>query len=230
MSLANEVPRYWDEIVDSLAKKYNLNKKLASQIFDSDYLKVFEEIANESKIDPTFIAAKLTEDLTSLQRQGLDVFVLTNRDIKDVFNELDKGSIPKESVTLLFEVLIKGRSRLKCDNCKIGKMQPELARVTDQTRTYKCDNCGKRDIMAIANEQVNINKAIQAVGTSSISDEELSKGLDRIINNNMAIIKEKGDNALSTLMGRAMAEFRGKANGQKVNSMLKDKMSKMVNK
>ena len=230
MSLANEVPRYWDEIVDSLAKKYNLNKKLASQIFDSDYLKVFEEIANESKIDPTFIAAKLTEDLTSLQRQGLDVFVLTNRDIKDVFKELDKGSIPKESVTSLFEVLIEGRSRPKCDNCKIGKMRPELARVTDQTRTYKCDNCGKRDNVVIANEQVNINKAIQAVGASSISDEELSKGLDRIINNNMTIIKEKGENALSTLMGRAMAEFRGKANGQKVNSMLKDKMSKMVNK
>jgi len=85
-------------------------------------------------------------------------------------------------------------------------------------------------MVAITNEQVNINEAIQAVGASSISDEELSKGLDRIINNNMAIIKEKGDNALSTLMGRAMAEFRGKANGQKVNSMLKDKMSKMVNK
>jgi Asp-tRNA(Asn)/Glu-tRNA(Gln) amidotransferase B subunit len=31
-------------------------------------------------------------------------------------------------------------------------------------------------------------------------------------------------------MGRAMAEYRGKANGQKVNAMLKDKMSKMVNK
>jgi glutamyl-tRNA(Gln) amidotransferase subunit E len=46
----------------------------------------------------------------------------------------------------------------------------------------------------------------------------------------MAIIKEKGTNALSTLMGRAMAEYRGKANGQKVNAMLKDKMSKMVNK
>jgi glutamyl-tRNA(Gln) amidotransferase subunit E len=46
----------------------------------------------------------------------------------------------------------------------------------------------------------------------------------------MSIIKEKGANALSTLMGRAMAEYRGKANGQKVNSMLRDKMSKMINK
>jgi Glu-tRNA(Gln) amidotransferase subunit E-like FAD-binding protein len=155
---------------------------------------------------------------------------LTNKDIKDVFKELNNGSIPKEAVVLLFEVLIKANSRPKCDNCEIGKMRPELARVTDQIRAYKCDNCGKRDLVTVVNEQVNISEAIQAVGASSISDEELSKGLDTIITNNMAIIKEKGMNALNTLMGRAMAEYRGKANGQKVNAMLKDKMNKMANK
>jgi glutamyl-tRNA(Gln) amidotransferase subunit E len=228
--LADKVPAHWDEIVDSLAKKYSLNKELASQIFDSDYFSVFEEIASETKIEPTFIASKLTEGLTSLERQGLDVSVLTSKDIKDVFEELDKGSTQKEAVVLLFEVLIKANSRSNCDNCKIGKMRPELARVTDQSRVYKCDNCGREAIVATVNEQVNISKVIQAVGVSSISDEELSKGLDRIISNNMSIIKEKGANALSTLMGRAMAEYRGKANGQKVNSMLRDKMSKMVNK
>ena len=53
--LADKVPKHWDEIVNSLAKKYNLNTKLASQIFDSDYLTVFEEIAGETKIEPTFI-------------------------------------------------------------------------------------------------------------------------------------------------------------------------------
>jgi glutamyl-tRNA(Gln) amidotransferase subunit E len=84
--------------------------------------------------------------------------------------------------------------------------------------------------LTTVNERVSISEVIQATGVSSVSDEELSKGLDRIINNNITIIKEKGMNALSTLMGRAMAEYRGKANGQKVNSMLKDKMSKMVNK
>jgi glutamyl-tRNA(Gln) amidotransferase subunit E len=228
--LADKVPPHWDEIVDSLTKKYNLNKELASQIFDSDYFNMFEEIASETKIEPTFIASKLTEGLTSLERQGLDVSVLTSKDIKDVFKELDKGSTHKEAVILLFEELIKAKSRPNCDNCKIGKMRPELARVTDQIRVYKCDNCGKRDMVPVVNEQVKISEVIRAVGVSSITDEELSKGLDRIMSNNMAIIKEKGMNALSTLMGRAMAEYRGKANGQKVNAMLKDKMSKMVNK
>ncbi len=229
-SLVEKVPTQWDVIVDSLAKKYNLNKELASQIFDSHYLKVFIEIASETKkIQPTFIAAKLTGDLTSLQRQGLDTSVLEDKDIKDVFRKLENGSIQKESVVLKFEEAIKKNSRRKCGVCKKGKMQPEDEGLSGM-KAYKCDNCGSRELIAIVSEQVNISEAIQAADSSSITDEELSKGLDRIISNNISIIKEKGVNALSTLMGRAMAEYRGKANGQKVNAMLRDKMSKMINK
>jgi glutamyl-tRNA(Gln) amidotransferase subunit E len=203
--LADKVPRQWDEIVNSLAKKYNLNMKLASQIFDSDYLKVFEEIASETKIKPTFIAVKLTDDLINLQRQGLDASVLTDDVIKDIFTRLDRGSITKESVVSIFEKLMKN--------------EPTIVKIVNEQINVKEDR-----------ETKIVNAAIEAAELSSISDEELSKGLDKIISNNMAIIKEKGANALSTLMGRAMAEYRGKANGQKVNAMLKDKMSKMVNK
>ena len=183
--LLDKVPRSWDEIVDSLAKKYNLNKKLASQIFDSDYLAVFEEIASTTKVQPTFVASKLTEDFTSLQRQGLDTLALTNSMIKDIFAKLDSGSIAKESVNILFERLMKNEAR-------------------------------------------TVDEAIKTAGVSSISDEELSKGLDRIINDNITVVKEKGMNARSTLMGRAMAEYRGKADGQKINAMLEGKLQKLV--
>ncbi|MFL6526318.1 MAG: Glu-tRNA(Gln) amidotransferase subunit GatE [Nitrososphaera sp.] len=208
-SIADKVPRHWDEIVNSLAKKYNLNRKLASQIFDSDYLTVFEEIASETKIEPTFIAAKLTEDLTSLERQGLDASLLTDQMIKDIFTRLDRGSITKESVALIFEKLMKN--------------EPTMSKLI-QKREFLTKEPADEEVRTII-----VNSAIEAVGASSITDEELSIGLDKIINNNMTLIKEKGMNALSTLMGRAMAEYRGKANGQKVNSMLKGKMSKMVN-
>ncbi len=205
VSLAGKTPRQWDEIVNLLAKKYNLNRKLATQIFDSEYLNVFEEIASKTKVQPTFIASKLTEDLTSLQRRGLDASVLTDHVIKGIFTRLDRGSITKESVVLIFEKLMKN--------------EPTIGKIVNEHINVKEDM-----------EAEIVKAAIEAVGASSISDEELSKGLDRIINNNIVIIKEKGANALSTLMGRAMAEYRGKANGQKVNAMLKDKMSKMVNK
>lgn len=184
-ALEDKVPRPWDEIVDSLSKKYNLNKKLASQIFDSDYLAVFEEIAGATKVQPTFVASKLTEDLTSLQRQGLDPSVLTEETIKDVFFRLDAGTIAKESVIVIFEKLMKGEAK-------------------------------------------TVDQAIKAAGVSSIGDDELSAGLDKIVNANMAVVKEKGMGALSTLMGRAMAEYRGKADGAKINSMLKEKLQKLV--
>jgi glutamyl-tRNA(Gln) amidotransferase subunit E len=206
VSLADKPSRQWDEIVDSLAEKYNLNRKLASEIFDSEYLDVFEEIASITKVQPTFIASKLTEDLTRLQRQGLDASVLTDQVIKEVFTRLDRGSITKESVVLIFEKLMKN--------------EPNIVKIVNKQINV---NVGEDMEVKI------VNAAIEAVGAISISDEELSKGLDRIIRNNMAMIKEKGTNALSTLMGRAMAEYRGKANGQKVNAMLKDKMSKIVN-
>ena len=43
-SLSHRIPEPWDEMINTLAKKHGMNKKLAEQIFDSPYLKLFEDI------------------------------------------------------------------------------------------------------------------------------------------------------------------------------------------
>lgn len=188
-ALQDKVPRPWDEVVDAIAKKYNLNRKLASQIFDSDYLAVFEQIivvaATGAKVQPTFVASKLTEDITSLQRQGLDPAALTDPAIVQVFEKLAAGTIAKESVILIFEKLMK-------------------------------------------KEAVTVDDAVKALGVSSIGDDELAAVLDKVLSDNMAQVKEKGMGALSMLMGRSMAVLRGKADGQKINAMLKEKLEKIA--
>jgi glutamyl-tRNA(Gln) amidotransferase subunit E len=185
-SLADKVPRPWDEMVGELSRKYGLNAKLASQIFDSEYLAVFERVAAGTKVQPTFIASKLTEDITSLQRQGLDASVLTDDMIADIFKRLDAGAIAKESVAAIFEKLMK-------------------------------------------REATSVDAAIKELGISStMSDEELSAAIDRVIAANMAAVKEKGMGAMSMLMGRCMAELRGKADGQKINAVLKDRLQKKL--
>lgn len=184
-SLKDRVPRPWDEVVGAIASRHGLNKKLASQIFDSDYLAVFEEIVSSTKVQPTFVASKLTEEITSLQRQGLDPAALADGAILDIFRRLDAGSIAKESVALIFEKLMK-------------------------------------------REAATVDDAIRALGVSSISDEELGAALDRVIQENMAAVKEKGIGALSMLMGRSMAVLRGRADGQKINAMLKEKLQKLA--
>lgn len=184
-SLADKVPRPWDEMVGAIAKKYGLNDKLASQIFDSDYLAVFERLAAGTKVQPTFIASKLTEDVTSLQRQGLDSSILTDEMIAGVFKKLDAGAIAKESVAPIFEKLMK-------------------------------------------KEAATVDDAVKALGISSMSDDKLYAAIDRIIEANMAAVREKGMGALSMLMGRCMAELRGKADGQKINAVLRDKLQKKM--
>lgn len=183
--LKDRVPRPWDEIIGSIAKKYNLNNKLASQIFDSDYLAIFEEIASKTHVSPTFLASKLTEDIVSLERQGHDPTALKDDILIDIFTRLDAGSIAKESVVLIFEKLMK-------------------------------------------KEATTVEGAIESLGVSSVSDEELSTTLDKILQENMALIREKRLGSLGTLMGRSMAVLRGRADGQKISAMLKEKLEKLV--
>jgi glutamyl-tRNA(Gln) amidotransferase subunit E len=105
------VPKSWEQEINLLAAKYGLNRKLAEQVFDSDYLALFEEICfsqkADSKIQPTFVASKLTEDIVSLRRQKLDVSSLTEDMIREIFERLARGVITKESVPLVFEKLMK---------------------------------------------------------------------------------------------------------------------------
>src|SRR5262249_27351552 len=62
-SLENKIPKPWEELVKSISTKYSLNQKLANQVLDSDYFNLFEEIARDTRISPTFVASKLTEDI-----------------------------------------------------------------------------------------------------------------------------------------------------------------------
>lgn len=184
-SLAYKVPKSWDEIVGKLIKKYGLNKKLAEQIFDSSYLDIFEEIAGSTKIQTTFIASKLTEDLVNLERQGQEVTVLTDDVIRDIFNRLDMGIIAKESIVLIFEKLMKKEAK-------------------------------------------TVDEAIAALGITPISDQELYRAIDKILEENMSVIKVKGMESLNMLMGRSMAIFRGKVDGQKINLILKKKLKSLL--
>jgi glutamyl-tRNA(Gln) amidotransferase subunit E len=184
-SLIDKVPKSWDENVNTLARKYSLNRKHAEQIFDSNYLGIFEEIASLTKVQPTFIVSKLTEDLINLERQGLDTTVLTDEIIIDVFRRLDAGTIAKESIALIFEKILR-------------------------------------------KESITIDQAIEGLGITTISDQEMEMTIDKILEENMPVIRAKGMASLGMLMGRSMSVLRGKVDGQKINSTLRKKLEQLM--
>ena len=184
-SLSDKIPKPWDESIKILAEKYNLNKKIAEQIFDSNYFTVFEKIVVSVKIEPTFVASKLTEDLVNLERQGFDVMLLTEDILMDVFKKLDAGIIAKESIVLIFEKILR-------------------------------------------KEVKTVDEAITALGITSITDQELNMAIDRILEQNISIIRQKGTESSGMLMGRIMAIFRGKVDGQKINSALRERLEQKI--
>lgn len=184
-SLIDKVPKSWDENVNTLARKYSLNRKHAEQIFDSNYLGIFEEIASLTKVQPTFIVSKLTEDLINFERQGLDTTVLTDEIIIDVFRRLDAGTIARESIALIFEKILR-------------------------------------------KESITIDQVIEGLGLTTISDQEMEMTIDKVLEENMPVIRAKGMASLGMLMGRSMSVLRGKIDGQKINSTLRKKLKELL--
>jgi glutamyl-tRNA(Gln) amidotransferase subunit E len=184
--LKEKVPKSWNETISYLAKKYQLNENLAEKIFDSNYFEIFEVLSGLTKISPSFIASKLTEDILNLERQGYDSSVLNNDILLDIFKRLDSDLIAKESINLIMEKLMN--------------------------RTTK-----------------SVDESIRVLGIKSISDEELEKIINKIIEDNMRIIQEKGMNAMSALMGKCMTILRGKVNGKKINELINNKLNIILN-
>ncbi|MGN6624429.1 MAG: Glu-tRNA(Gln) amidotransferase subunit GatE, partial [Candidatus Nitrosocosmicus sp.] len=184
--LKRDIPLAWNELIGRIMEKYNLNKKMAENLFDSPYYDIFEKIVPISKnITATFIASKLTEDIVSLSRNNLDKSLLTDDMIVEVFSKLDSGSIAKESVSLIFEQIMKKQS-------------------------------------------ISVKAAIDSLNLTEISEDELNNILDKILLDNVKIIKEKGYQSIGALMGKSMNILRGKVNGSKINEYLKQKIEIII--
>jgi glutamyl-tRNA(Gln) amidotransferase subunit E len=184
--LSSMVPIPWDEMVNLIAKKYNLNQKLAEQVYDSNYFGLFQKVVGiVKKIPPTFIASKLTEDLVNFERQGLDTDLLTDEIIIDTFRKLEEGAVGKESVILIFEKIMK-------------------------------------------KEAASVEQAINVLGIAGLTTQQLEEIIAKILEDNISTIMQKQMGSLGMLMGRSMAVLRGKADGQRVNKILKDKLQEIL--
>ena len=105
--LSKLIPQPWDVVIEQISKKYDINKTLAENIFDSQYFILFEKIISQTSISPSFIISKLTEDLVSLERDGYDTSILTEDVLFYLFMQLNHSRISKESVPIIFEKLLK---------------------------------------------------------------------------------------------------------------------------
>ncbi len=192
-ALNDKIPKPWEDIITTLSNRYGINRKLAEEIFDSQYLDIFEEIVNSTKILPTFIASKLTEDIVRLQRQHLDTTTLTKDMILDIFKRLDGGAIAKESIVLIFEKILtkecktvnEAIERLGIEPIKEQEIEMIVDKILQENRSI-IDSKGRASASALMGKCMSIlrgkvdgktvnlilNQKLEQLLRSSIGTEE----------------------------------------------------------
>ena len=181
----NNIPKSWDESIKELESKYNLNRQLAEQIFDSAYIELFEKIIKRVKVNPSFVASILCSTITNLERNGLDAKLLSNDEILKSFELLESGKIAKESIEMIYENMMAGKSN-------------------------------------------SIEEAIKNASIETVNQEKLEQILEKIVQNNKDMIENQKERAMGPLMGIAMKELRGKISGEMVNTILLEKIKKIL--
>ena len=88
-------------------EQYKLNEKLAVQITGSAYNNLFEQIAQQGTVSPSTIDVFLTETLTSLKREGIQVEKVSEDKIKNMFGAVGSGELAKEATADVFSWLSK---------------------------------------------------------------------------------------------------------------------------
>ncbi len=103
--LQKNLPPMPEDIVNQLMQTHQINKKLAEQLVDSDCLPLFENIAQNTRIAPSFLATTLTEVVKSLRREGVPIDTLTDDKVMEVFKAVDSNVTAKEAVPELLKWL-----------------------------------------------------------------------------------------------------------------------------
>ncbi len=131
----DKIPKSWEENLIVLQKQYELNQQLSVQIFDSEYLDLFETICKDKRVSPNFVASTLCGTITNLERRGMNSELLKTGDIVEAFRLVTEEKIAKESLEMIFESIMSGKSKTISESIKSNALSTiedaELHKILD---------------------------------------------------------------------------------------------------
>ena len=142
------IPKSWDESLKELEKKYQINPQLAEQIFDSEYLELFEKISANEKSSPNFVASVLCSTIRNLERQGLNPNLLRHEEIFKTFEFLNEGKIVKESIEKIFQTIMEG----KANSIEDAMEKSSISTMSEEELEEICNSIVSQNLEIIKNQ------------------------------------------------------------------------------
>jgi len=105
------LPELPEQKLERLMKERKLNQKLAKQVLDSEYSELFDVIVKESRVSATTVAAFLTETITALKRDGVQIDNVSEEELQGIFKSVGSGELMKEALSDVFIWLSKNEGK-----------------------------------------------------------------------------------------------------------------------
>ncbi len=149
--------------------------------------------------------------------------------ILDLFNELIK--IYPDNPILIITTLLETTTALRRDGNNVENIQEKD--YVDMFTLLKKGEMGKEaieDMMILKADspKLTIKEVKEKLNIESISEEELTLLIKKIIDENENIIKDKAMKAMGPLMGDVMNKVRGKIDGKIVSETLKTQLQNKI--
>ncbi|KZX11724.1 Glu-tRNA(Gln) amidotransferase subunit GatE [Methanobrevibacter curvatus] len=201
--ISSYLPELPNEKKERIIKQYSLSEDIANQIVRRGYTEDFEKIISGIQVDSITLGSFFAYSIQELKREGLNLDLIELELITNVFNLLKDNKISKDSIyEIIKEIIIRLDEKSKNHN------------VNDKNNDK--------------NQDIDPEIVAQNLGLILISDDDVKDIILFVVEKNAKMIEERKMAALGPLMGMAMKELKGKADGKIVNQLLKDEIEKRV--
>ena len=160
-----------------------------------------------------------------LGREAAGQIVNTGKD--DWFDYLVERHV--ENAGVIARVLLNTLPELEKDGVDTGNITVEhMDRALEGLEKGMFSSEGVADILSYfsANPESSLEEAVRRCGLSALGEDEVRNEIKRLVKEHKDIIGEKGERAVSTLMGIAMKKMRGRADASLIHRILTEEIDR----
>ena len=136
--------------------------------------------------------------------------------------------LPAKTIVSLFVVQLRGLrgEGVDVDSIPDEKLEKVISLIAEG-RIAK--EAFEKLVTAIAmNPQANVEDLVKDLGLGKMGVEEASSIIEKILRDNIDVLKAKGSKAFNIAMGLAMKELRGKIEGRTVARLVREKLEELL--
>lgn len=140
--IRDRLPEIPSRRIDRYVKEYGLSRKLAEQVTESGYERLFEEICERfPSVSPSIVATTFTEIIVMLRRRGIPVNNISAQQFFELFRLLSESKIFKEAIPDILACIAKEKCEVEEAVKKLGLVpltKGEIAKIiTEEVEKHR---------------------------------------------------------------------------------------------